>query len=143
MGGVSLTGASSGVSAKTTIDHCRRDEWSPTNWCPRTLKLLLAKFNKKKTLRSTDNYASKFRTDPSSTLLCQHQRKNTSSRRVRAAGRDLKCTISRARRDQPTEPKPFRATCTLQIGASCSRTSPVDKMFKNSCSATGVGLIWL
>lgn len=49
MEGVALTGASSGVSAKTTIDHCRRDGWSPTNWCPRTLETSqLAKFNKKK-----------------------------------------------------------------------------------------------
>lgn len=61
------------------------------------------------------------------------KKKKKSSRRVRAAGRDLKCAISRARRDKPTELKPFRPTCTLQI---------VEKMFKNSCSATGVGLIW-
>lgn len=48
----------------------------PTNRRPRTLGTpQLAKFNEKKTLRSTDKYASTFRTDPSSTLLCQHKRK--------------------------------------------------------------------
>lgn len=47
--------------AKETIDHCQRDEWSPTSWCPQKLKSSqLTKFNNK-TFKSIEIMTSEFR----------------------------------------------------------------------------------